>query len=603
MQIELNQKILSYLVILAAGLVLFSVTSLPLEFSALFILIALVFAGLLTPAQAFMGFGSETIILFGSLFVLVQALIKTGVVRSLEQLLLKYAGNNRSINYFLLLIVGSIQSALISNTATMAVMIPLSNSIAARFSETPRRWLMPLAFMVMVSGIFTLIGTSTNILVSGMLPSLGLSPLGLFSTTGIALCLWLFCLLYALFVMPHILGPGESITSAEIDIKYDLRSFSAEVVVLNDSPLCNLSLVNNPLFSKLDITVLGIMRPGQFLVYPSSQYVVRADDRLILEGNVKSLSEASNSYGLRFLEEHKITEKGLKDQQDIRTPTLKLYEVLVTARSLLNGRTAVEIALRSRYRISLIAINRHGITMRERLSKIKIESGDLLLVQFLDFIDNQVISDLGLIPLQRIDNERSSNRYAPLVLLLFISALFLGTFSSFSIALTCLSAAVLLVLAGILKPHEVYNAIEWKILLFVGAVLGIGQAMESSGTALYLSQLLDSSLMSISPIGIVAVFVVAAVLLTQLMSNQASAVILLPIAIRTAELSGLNPMTMVMAVTIGSSLGFMTPLEPGLALIYGPGGYHFKDYIKVGIGLTVASIAIAVIAIPIFYPL
>jgi di/tricarboxylate transporter len=403
MPIELNQQILSYLVILVSGLVLFSVASMPLEFSAIFILVALVFAGLLTPAQAFIGFGSETIILFGSLFVLVQALVKTGVVRSLEQSLLKYAGNNRSINYFLLLIVGSIQSALISNTATMAVMIPLSNSIAARFSETPRRWLMPLAFIVMVSGMFTLIGTSTNILVSGMLPSFGLSPLSLFSTSAIALCLWLFCILYALFVMPHILGPGESVGSAEIDIKYDLRSFSAEVVVLSDSPLCNLSLVNNPVFSKLDITVLGIMRPGQFLVYPSAQYIVRAEDRLILEGNVKSLSEASNSYGLRFLEEHKVTEKGQKDQQDIRTPTLKLYEVLVTARSLLNGRTAIEVALRSRYRISLVAINRHGTTMRERLSKIKIESGDLLLVQFLDFIDNQVISDLGLIPLQRID--------------------------------------------------------------------------------------------------------------------------------------------------------------------------------------------------------
>jgi di/tricarboxylate transporter len=189
------------------------------------------------------------------------------------------------------------------------------------------------------------------------------------------------------------------------------------------------------------------------------------------------------------------------------------------------------------------------------------------------------------------------------VLLLFISALFLGTFTNFSLGLTCLSAAVLLVLAGILKPHEVYNAIEWKILLFVGAVLGIGQAMESSGTALYLSQLLDASLISISGIGLVTVFVVAAVILTQLMSNQASAVILLPVAIRTAELSGFNPMTMVMAVTVGSSLGFMTPFEPGLALIYGPGGYRFKDYVKVGLGLTVASIAIALLVIPIFYPL
>lgn len=588
-------EIIIFIILLILAFVLFAKELFPPEISALFIVCLLVVFGLLNEKEALLGFANQSIILIGSLFVLIAGLKKTGLIKKLEDTIITISGKSRNLTFIFLLLLIALVSAFISNTATLAVAIPIIVSIAHKFNESPKQWLMPVAFASILGGMNTLVGTSTNIIISSLLPDYGLLEFSLFTTAKIALPILLVGILYLLFITKFVFKSDNVTEKQDLEVKYDLRAYTAELIVSEKSKLVNKQLSKTNIFREADITVLRILRKGFPPLFPRNSFIINADDKILVEGNLKQLTELSERYGLKFIDESKT----LSNEQD--EVNLELHEVLVMPNSLLSGKTPKEVYLRNRYRISLIAINRHGQTLRNELSEVKIQSGDILVVQFLNQVDNSLLDYLGALPMQKITKERYKPEHSKLALLIFFSVFLIGSTTSLSLTISCLIGAVLMCMLKILKINDVYQALDLKILIFIASVLALGKAMQNSGTDTLLANYLSDFLVQFDPIIGFAFFFLITTVMTSLLSNQATAVVMIPIAVSTANALGLPPMPFVMTVTIAASCCFVTPFEPALMLVYGAGEYKFKDFLRLGLMLNILAAIVAIFMITIYY--
>ncbi|MCB0336508.1 MAG: SLC13 family permease, partial [Bdellovibrionales bacterium] len=463
--------IVLFLVILFGGFALLATEFMALEMVAFCVLLALVFTGLLPASDAFDSFGNQSIFLIGSLFVLIAGLRKTGIVSRLEDIITIVSDRPRWITFGVVLFVVAFISAFVSNAATLAVCIPLVVRLAKRYGESARSWLMPVAFASVLGGMNSLIGTSTNIIISSLLPAYGIPEFRLFTTAYVGFPILLVGLLYLLIFAKVILRRDDSRDQDDVEVKYDLRAYTAEILVQGKSPLANKTLSSTALFKEADVTVLNIIREGMAPLFPHAGFLIRSDDRLLVEGNIAKLTEITDKYGLQFREEAKAIE--LQEGKKKNDISIEFHEVLIASDSLLVNRKPSGVSLRNRFGISLIAINRKGETLRSKLSDLKMESGDILVVQFLSQVDNDLLDYLGLVPLQKINQERLLSNRAWLAAGIFVAALLFGSITSFPLSITCLAGAVSLPILKILKMNEFYTALEWRILLFIGAILSL----------------------------------------------------------------------------------------------------------------------------------
>lgn len=587
------------LIIICAG-VLFYRSILPLELCALAIVALLILSGIVPHKEAFSSFGNESVFLIGSLFVLTEGIKRTGLMQRGQDLLLHYSGNNRNVVFIILLLSVALLSAFVSNTATIAIAIPLAGTIARSLDESPGRWLLPLAYASVLGGMTTLIGTSTNIIISGLLPEYGYSSFNLFSLTPVTGLLLIPGLLYLIWPGPLFLGKKDA-PSPSVDVQYDLGAYTTELLIEEDSQLCGASPQNTRFFNEADIVLLAVANKQSTFLPANPAMRFEAGDRLLVEGNIRKLSAIIHERGLRFYDERPSISsdklRGILPHED----ALDLHELLVTENSLLSGKTPAETFLRNRYKLSLLAVRRHNETIRSRLSQVVLQPGDILLVQFLGPINNEILDFMGLIPLQKIVRERNFIEKAPYVLGLIVVALFLGTATTINLASACLAAVVLMALLRIMPVDEMFNAIEWKILIFIGAVIVIGKGMELSGTAAILGDLLSSLFAGSPAVVVLTFFFLITTVMTSLLSNQATAVVMIPLAIQTAESLGINAWPFIYTVTVASSCCFMTPLEPAFLLVYRPGGYRPIDFIKMGLTLNIIAAVITITAVLYFW--
>jgi di/tricarboxylate transporter/flagellar biosynthesis protein FliQ len=387
-----------------------------------------------------------------------------------------------------------------------------------------------------------------------------------------------------------------------IDDYLRLAQMSIETAVIISAPVLVLGLIAGLAVSIFqaatqinDAALAFIPKIGAAV----NAFILESQDRLLVEGNLKQLTELSDRYGLRFIEEEK-REASIEEKKE-KDLNLEFHEILVMPNSLISQITPQEVYLRNRYRISLIAINRHGQTLRNELSSVKIQSGDILVVQFLGQVDNSLLDYLGLIPMQKITQTRFKSEQAKIASAIFIAVFIIGSLSSFPLTFACLGGATLMVMLKILKIDEVYEALDLKILIFIACVLALGKAMQNSGTDQLLALHLSNFLVDFNPYVSLSFFFVLTSVLTSLLSNQATAVVMIPIAISTASALNLEPMPFVMSVTIAASSCFVTPFEPALMLVYGPGEYKFKDFFKLGFLLNIISAIVGIIMISYFW--
>lgn len=581
------------LVLLGLLIILFALDVVPMDVLALALLSVLLLLRLVKPEAAFAGFGSDTVMMIAGLFVMTEALVRTGVVDGMGRLLQRYGSSSGYVMAVLIMIAVAVLSAFISNTAATAVFVPAVLALAKRANLSPSKLLMPLAFASILTSSVTLISTSTNIVISGLLVTKGMAPMGMFELAPVGIPITIVGLLY-MFTLGMKLLPDRHEESLEED--YHLRDYLTEVVVLPDSPLVGKTLAEISRELDLDWVPLSILRE-ELKIIPRRRQVLQAGDVLLVEAKADEIIRIKDTAGLEIRADVKLPEDPFN-----RAET-QLVEALVMPGSEMRGRTLRGLQFYDRFGLAVLAINRRGVTLRTKLSQVVLRVGDVLLLQGRSEDLQRFTAEGSLTLLSDISERRPRSPKAKYALLIFTVAIGLGTFKILPFAAAAVIGAFLMISIRAITPEESYRAIEWRIIVLIGAMIAFGTAMDQSGTAHFLAQKIVGVAGSYGPTAVLGAFFVLTVLLTQPMSNQAAALVLLPVALETANSLHLNPRTFAMMIAVAASCSYLTPLEPSCVLVYGPGRYKFADFFKVGALLTVLIFVVSMLLVPMVWPL
>lgn len=590
----MTPEILLLLCIVGAALVLFSTERVPADVVAMGVMLSLVLTGLLTPAEAFAGFGSDTVIMILGLLIMTAALLRTGVVEMAGRAILRRAGKDPHRLLVVITLSVALLSAFISNTAATAFFLPIVMGVAMRAGTGPSQFLLPLAFASILSSSVTLVSTSTNMVVSGLMTDFGLDPIDMFELAPVGIPITVVGLIYLLTIGRRLL-PNRG-ASGDLIEEFGLGPYLTEIVILPKSRLVGKTLAESGLGRDLDLTVLRIVR-GKEPLPPDSHLRLAENDVLIVEGGRDGILKVKDTAGIDIRPDVKHADPVLKGDD------LVLVEAMVPPGSPLIGRKLATHRFRERYGLQVLAIHRHGETLREKLSQVRLRLGDVLLVQghparIAAVAQAGVLSVVGA-----LDEERPRLRHAWVAIAIFVAAILVATFKILPLPVAFLAGAVLTMATRCITPEEAYREIEWKALILIGSMLSLGVAMQQSGTAEYLADAIVGWTSGADPIWLLTGFFVLTVALTQPMSNQAAAIVVLPLAIQTAIQSELNPRTFAMMIAVAASTSYLTPLEPSCLMVYGPGRYRFFDFLKVGALLTVLIYLIAIVLVPLVWPM
>jgi di/tricarboxylate transporter len=576
------------------GLVLFASEVVPTDVTALGILLFLTITGLLPAERAFAGFGSDAVIMILGILIMVEALIRTGVTDYAGRMILRQTSTEPNRILIVVMVAASIMAAFISNTAATAFFLPIVIGLAQRAKLSSGKFLMPLAFSSVLAGSVTLISTSTNIIVSSLLTQYDLAPMGMFELTLVGVPIAIVGMVYML-TLGRRLVPDRIPTQDSQDINLDL--YLGEILILPESPLAGKTLEEAALGRDLDLKVLLILREDAPRITPQADTQLEEGDLLLVEGEREKVLQVKEMEGLAMRAEVEFSDPTLRPEE------ITLTEVILTPGSPLIGRTLQGLRFRETYELQVLAINRHGETLRHKMSHIRLATGDVLVVQG----DRDQIVALGnrgtFRILTTIEEQHPNGKRAPIAISVFVGALALATLGLVSLPVATLLGAALVFVTRCITPEEAYRRINWRVLILIASMLGLGEAMEATGTAQYLAGLVTQLVGNSSPLLILTGFFVMAVMLTQPMGDQAAAVVILPVAVRTALQLGLNPRSFAMMIALTSTCSLLTPLEPACLLVYGPGHYRFLDYFKVGIIPTVLIYLIAILMVPLLWPL
>lgn len=577
------------LILFVAALVLFATEWLPVDVTALCLLGALLLLGLLTPAEAFAGFGSDTVLTLASLFILTQVLLRAGVIEWIGTALTRRV---RSAPRLLRAMLGTVAgiSAFTSNTATTAVFLPVVSGVSRRAGLPASRVLMPLAFSSILGGTVTVIGTSTNLVVSGALPASGLRPLGFFELAWVGVPVAVAGLLYLFFVAPRLLPVRDAA------IEDTLRPYLADLTVAPGSPLIGQTLRASNLGRDHGLTVVSVGRAGQMIYAPGADFRLEEGDRLAAEGPSERILAGRTHLGMVSRSEQKLQEER---PDEARPGDARLFEVVVLPGSPLLGRTLRESRFRERYGCSVLALHRRART-EGHLGRVRVQVGDVLLLQG----PAERVAALGesLAVLGDLTEQQRDLRRAPVALLLFLGAVVAGAAGLLPLGVAVVVAVALALALRLISPEEAYRSVEWPVIVLVACMLAFGGAFEDTGAAKLLTGALSGVLAPLGPYGLLGGLFAVTVALTQPMSNQAAALVMLPLAIGTAQALGYDPRPFVVGITIAASNSFITPLEPSCMLVYGPGRYTFLDFVRVGLGLTLLTFVVSMLVIPLVWP-
>jgi di/tricarboxylate transporter len=581
------------LALLAAALVLFSRERVPPDVVALGVLLALVLTRLVPPDEAFAGFGSDTVIMILGLLILTAALMKTGVVDIAGRWILRRTGRNPDRLLLVVMVAAAGLGALMSNTASTAFFIPVVIGLARRSNLSPSRLLLPLAFASILTSSVTLVSTSTNIVVSGLMTQHGLEPMGMFEMAPVGIPIAIVGILYMMFIGRRLLPQRDRVE----DKTLGLRPYLTEVVIPEDSSLVGKTLAESGLGRDLDLTVLRLVRGGRPRLAPRPEERLQAGDVLLVEGERDEVLKVKDHAGIEIKADVELSLPSLESDE------VRLVEAVLLPHSPLIGSTLRATRFRQHFGLQVLAINRRERQVVRNISRERLQLGDVLLVQGPNPAIALAEQEGVFSVLAAVERARPDYRRAPVAVLIFVLVLALATAKLVGLAVAVMLGVLLVFITRCISPEEAYREVEWKALILIGCMLALGRAMETTGTAAYLSGLIVEAIGGAGTLWILSGFFALTVFLTQPMSNQAAAVVVLPIALQTAVQLGSNPRTFAMMVAVAASCSYLTPLEPSCLMVYGPGHYRFSDFLKVGALLTVLIWALAVLLVPRVWPL
>lgn len=582
------------LVVLGVMLVSFALGKLRFEVTAMLGLVASVLLGLVPAGDAFNGFGHNAVITVIGILIIGQGLFESGFVERLVEIITKYGKSKLSRNAILFFGV-ALFSSMMNNIGALALFMPVAIKMSRQDKESPSNVLMPLAFSSLLGGMITLIGSPPNIIISTVRQDYTGKGFAMFDFAPLGLSLTVIVVLFILFFGKHFIPNRTSKVTTE-DL-FNIRDYTTVVKVTPESLLVNKRIVDLPQELFHDLNIVGFVRKEEKYDRITPYMIIHGEDRLIIEADMEKLGVFMKKTGvsLATTKHPSLSEMTSEDSA--------INEVVVNKNSSFVGKTAKTMNLRSVYGVNLIAVSREGERLTNSPNRILLQGGDVLLLQGPKARIQEVINDTGVLPLVSRKVNLSMNRRSGLAISIFAIAIALVTFNVLPATISFSLGALMMVMTGILTPETAYQAIDLPIVLLLGALIPISEALETTGTALIIAEKLTGLALVLPSWGTLLLLLVITMILTNIINNAAAALLLAPIAIGIAQSLGHSIDPYLMSVFVGAASAYLTPIgHASCTVVMGPGGYRFGDYWKLGLPVSLLTCFIAIPVIMIFFP-
>ena len=597
----MTPDIVFVLSLIALGFILFVTELFSIDVTAMILLSILFLFGYLTPEEATSGFSNPAVLTIAFLFIISKALQKTRILEYLVIRVRRLADRSMILGRAVYLLTIGLASAVVNNTAIVAIFMPVTIRLAQKYKISPSKMLIPLSYAAILGGTLTLVGTSTNLLVNSIyISSPGVEPLGMFEFFKYGVILMSVGLLYILFIAPLIL-PSRTTTSS-LTKSYHLGGYLTEMKLTPESPLVGKTCLDRGVNKNYDVMVLDILR-GDTLITNSIRLTrLKENDILFVRGTLENFLRMKEVEKVALLTDEKLTQDELEKDDNV------VVECLITDKSDLVGKSLKASNFRRRFGSFILAIRREGTIFRKKIAHVFLHSYDTLLVYGPKNKVSELSNSGDFIVLGEVDAELKKQKFWWMTIVtIFVTIGFAATGLMPIVKSAMLGVMILLVLR-IVTPQESYQSINWQVIILISALIPVGIAIQKTGTADWIAGLITFAVTSApeewQPRVLLALIYLLTVILTEVSSNAATAIIMTPIAIAVTAQMGLDPRAFIFAVAFAASASFITPVGYQTNLmVYGPGGYKFSDYIKVGFPLALVFWIMAIIILPILWPI
>lgn len=596
----MDYQVIATLIIIVGAIVLFITEKLSVDIIALLIIISLVVTGVISPEEGIAGFSNKATITVAFMFVLSAALLKTGALQFIAYRLSALFNKNFNLGLGLMMLLIAVISAFINNTPVVAVFIPVVIQIAKSTGRSASKMLIPLSFASIFGGTCTYIGTSTNVLVSGIAQENGLAGFTMFQLLPFGAILVVIGILYMLFIGTKLLPKDRQ--HEDLESKFGMREYLTDIELMDGTDSVGRSIMNSPLVKDLKIDVLEVQRNNTRYNLPPGDFILHANDILKVRCNLSNIKELKSR--VKVLDSSSVKMAG----DNLKGKASSLVEMVISANSEFDGKTLRSLDFRRRYRASPLAIKHREEVLHENIYDVKLKAGDVLLAD----VKSHYVKELKRLemaqnaPFALLSSDSMvdfNKKQFLIVVLILVGAIGVATSGIMDIVMAVMVGVVLMVVLNMMTMKEVYKAINWKIVFLLAGVLSFGVALKNTGLDVSIADGLIKQLGDFGPVVLLSGMYLCTTILTELMSNNATAALMAPIAIAVSTQLGLSPTPFLMAVTFAASASFITPIGYQTnTMVYSAGNYKFTDFIKVGIMLNIFFWILATIFLPILFP-
>ncbi len=577
--------------------VLFMLEVLPMEVIAMGAIGVLLLFDILSWQEAISGFSNPAVITIGAIFIMSRALVKTGFLEVFADFLAKRGGNHKWFTIFIFLITVSIISGFINNTAAVAIFIPLAIDLCQRFKISPTKLLLPLSYAAIFGGTLTLIGTSTNLVVSSIMEEFQIQPFSMFEFTALGLIFLLIGTIYNLIITKWFM-PSRSIISS-LSRKYHLGSFLTEFKVDKESPLIGKTYIDLDISTKYNLQVYKIIRQSSNIPSNLQNVIIQQDDIFLLQIGIKEMLRFKEEMKVLLLSDVKMTQQELIGKNHV------IVEGIISQQSTLIGKTLKEFDFRRRFGSFVLAIKRQQELLRKKVAHIRLKFSDTLLIMIPKERLDIIRQNSDLIVLEELDIHLRYEKYWWFSILVIPAVMLLSTFGIMPIVKSAILGAILLLVMRSLSIQDAYESISWSVIFLIASLIPIGIAIQKThldemmGNLILILGILLGGVENANPVIILAVLYFVTFILSAIISNAVVAIMLTPIGLMLASIIDVDPRPFLVAICFGASCSFMTPMGYQTnMMVYGPGQYRLKDFFQMGIPLTIIFWITAVLLIP-----
>ncbi|MAK66391.1 SLC13 family permease [Methylophaga sp.] len=591
--------------VLAATLGLFIWDRLRYDVVAVLALLAVALTGLIPADEVFSGLGHPAVITVAAVLILGQALVNAGVVDAIARQLTR-VGNHPTLQMAALTITVAICSGFMNNVGALALLMPVAIWMSRQSGHSPSMFLMPLAFGSLLGGCLTLIGTPPNIIIASYRIQTDSPAFGMFDFLPVGIAITVVGVIF-LILLGRFLTPQRQVNNNEEEL-FEISSYLTELTVPEKCEYSGRSLMDlvTSVEDEADITVVALLRQDERFSTPSMYRVLRQDDVLLIEADSDSLKALTDITGLKLSGDKTDpqTEAEKETSESIKTRDLDVVEAILAHDSLLVGNTLSSLSIRQRYGINILAVARRGHQLKQRLHQIRFVAGDILLMQGSEEVLKSVMVELGCLPLASRGLRLGQPRKVVIASLVFAAVIALIMFDTVSTATAMVAGVVAMFFTGLLPVTKIYQSLDLPVIVLLAAMLPVGQALETTGGSELIASFLLNLAQSTPPAATIIILMVATMLLSNIINNAAAAILAAPIAISVASGMDVSADPLLMAVAIGASCAFLTPIaHQSNTLVMEPGGNSFTDYWRLGLPLSILVILTAVPVILWVWPL